>query len=255
MGMTNVGDFQADTNFFYATQMQAMKDLAAGSIHPHGMQSHGPDDSMKESQQNPWGGLQVNPDRGGRVIDLEMTAEDPFIARDKLRLYIKEYIEIDKLRKEEIINSILSKLKTEVKQAEDRMLNSQKELIDFSKEHGKVFGDYDPDLAGTFLDAATRKVVGSRNERLDLETLSLHKQMILPRTIDNQYIRRLRESSAALKGEYLSASSALGPGHVHGAEHGRIGAGGHAQDTRQRGPRHRPLPLRPQAHARGGFQP
>ncbi len=214
-GTVGLGDFQTDFNFFYATQLQALKDMAGGtknlgSMHPSGS------DTLKTDplgQESAWTGLQVNPNRGSRLIDLEITAEDPFLARDNLRLYIQEYIEIDKVRKEEMINSLLSKLRLEVKQAEERTLKSQKELIDFSKEHGKVFLDENPDLAVTFLDNATRRFMETKDERLDLETLSMHKQMILPRNIDNQYIRKLRETSASLKGEYISASSALGPGH------------------------------------------
>ncbi|MBI5248412.1 MAG: AAA family ATPase, partial [Desulfomonile tiedjei] len=214
-GIVGSGESEPDFNFFYATQIQAMKEMADGAWAPSGMPRGAAGEPMADGldQQSPWRGLQVNATRGSRLIDLEVTAEDPFIAREKLQLYIREYIEADRHRKEEFVNSLLSKLRLEVKHAEERMLRSQKELVDFSKEHAKVFLDENPDLAFTFLDTATQKLMDSRNERLDLETLSMHRQMILPRNIDSQYMRKLRDSSASLKGEYISASSALGPGH------------------------------------------
>ena len=216
-GIGGLADFQTDFNFFYATQVQSLKEMAEGST--YGLPSTSADGSKQNSpgQPAPWRDLQVDSNRGSRLIDLGVNADDPFVARDRLRQYIREYIETDSRRKADLINGLLSKLKLEVKQAADRMLKSQKELVDFSKEHGKVFVEQDPDFTISYLDSATRKVMESRKERLDLETVSLHRQMILPRNIDNQYIRKLRETSASLKGEYISASSALGPGHFQQA--------------------------------------
>jgi polysaccharide biosynthesis transport protein len=214
-GMGGPGDFQTDFNMFYETQIQALKDMAESGTIP-GLMSLGAGGESKTATPNPkppWANLQVMSDRGSRLINLQMTADDPFLARDRLRRYIEEYKEEDRRKLEEITSASLAKLGTEVKQAEAQMLKSQKELVDFCKVNGKVFADKNTDLSTTFLENASKRLIETRNELMDLETLALHKRMILPRNIDNQYLRRLRENSASLKAEYISASHTFGPGY------------------------------------------
>lgn len=214
-GMGGPGDFHTDFSMFYETQMQALKDMAESGAIP-GRMSPGAGREPRTETPNPkppWSILQVISDRGSRLINLEMTAQDPFLARDRLRTCIEEYREGDRRKLEEITSASLAKLGNEVKQAEAQMHKSQKELLDFSREHGKVFADKNTDLSTSFLENASKRLVETRNERLDLETLALHKRMILPRNIDNQYLSKLRESSATLKAQYISASHTLGPGH------------------------------------------
>lgn len=212
-GMAGPGDFHADFSMFYETQMQALKEMAESGTMP-GSMSPAVEREPRTDASNPkppWSNLQVNSDRGTRLINLEMTAQDPFVARDRLRAYLEQYREEERRKFEEITSASMAKLGAELKQAEAQMHKSQKELLDFCKEHGKVFAD--TDLSTTFLENASRRLIETRNERLDLETLALHKRMILPRNIDNQYLDKLRQSSASLKAQYISASRTLGPGH------------------------------------------
>jgi capsular exopolysaccharide synthesis family protein len=219
-GLQGALEFFAEFSIFYETQVQSLKEMAqSGSLSTAGRRSL--EDTAKALSG--WADIRVTENRGSQLINVDASANDPFAAREKLRDYLDQYIQADRERLETLANDLLAKLQKELKHAEERMRKSQEELVNFAREHGMVLLDSEPDVESSLLETAGRTFMDTRNERLNLETLTLHKQMILPRYIDNQFLTTLRKNSAALKADYVSAASVLGSGHFqHSLAQGKL---------------------------------
>ncbi|AFM26848.1 GumC family protein [Desulfomonile tiedjei] len=219
-GLQGALEFFAEFSIFYETQVQSLKEMAqSGSLSTP--DRRGLEDAAKALPR--WSDIRITENRGSQLINVEASANDPFAAREKLRDYLEQYIRADRERLETLANSLLAKLQNELRQAEERMRKSQEELVNFAREHGMVLLDDEPELESSLLETAGKTFLDIRNERLNLETLTLHKQMILPKYIDNEFLSTLKKNSAALKADYVSAASVLGSGHFqHSLAQGKL---------------------------------
>ncbi|HMK36596.1 MAG TPA: polysaccharide biosynthesis tyrosine autokinase [Desulfomonilaceae bacterium] len=160
----------------------------------------------KPGEDDPDDPVDVNPNRGTPLITLEMVADDPAVARQKLRAYLEKFIELHRKEVDDGTKEFLATMERDLRELELQMIQSQSELRDFSIRHGLVLSGSEP-YFGSFLDKATDNLVRLKGLRLDLEIAANQRQRLLPSQMNDEYLRKLKNDCSSLKTEYTAMSS------------------------------------------------
>ncbi|MFC1836311.1 GumC family protein, partial [Thermodesulfobacteriota bacterium] len=147
------------------------------------------------------GSVSVSPIKQTRLINIEMTAGGPVEAREKLRTYLRAYMEQNQRKRGELGSRVRSLLKAELAEAEKQMTDAQTELVDFTRKHelitsGKVTGE------GTHVfKQSVENLVKSKDERVKLEAMAFAREDVLPNQIRDEYLAQLKGQLADLKSQ------------------------------------------------------
>lgn len=154
--------------------------------------------------------IEAGGEEGTRLIRLQMSADDPFAARDMLRRYIGEYIERDRQERVELAKSISEGLKKDLREAENQLRKSQQELLDFTIKHGVFFSGGGSGANTAILDSYRRKFLESKAEKWRLEHMAGEMKRIVPDRVSDKLLQDLKQKAATMKSEYESLGSYYG---------------------------------------------
>lgn len=153
----------------------------------------------------------VTPVRGTQLIQVEMNAEDPAVAKKMLEKYLEAFVEESRRKRVEINTKVREWLQKELSETEKQLKESEANLLEFSKTHGVVFLDRNPGQSMSFLQRASEAVHQSQDTRQNIEALKLEKEKVLPPQMTNEYLQSLKSQLASLKSEYTGMKAIYSP--------------------------------------------
>jgi polysaccharide biosynthesis transport protein len=163
------------------------------------------------------GRVQATPIRGTQLIEIQLEAEEPFLARQMLGIYVQAFIEETQRKRTELAEKMRTWLRKELEETEKQLRQSQQDLHSFAAKHGVIFVGDNPNLTMTFLNKATENLVQSKDSRVNLEAAGQEKEPALAPQSGNEYLMTLKGQLAQLKSEYMSMKA------VYGSEYFKMG--------------------------------
>lgn len=155
--------------------------------------------------------ISVTPIKGTQLIQVEMGASDPMLAKKTLQTYIETYIDDTRRRRGEVATRIKTWLVKELAGSEKQLKESQADLLEFTNKHGAFFSDRSAGQVFNYFDKAAESVLQSRDQRINLEAAQYEKEKVLPPNVGNEYLQNLRGQLASLNAEYTGMKSIYSP--------------------------------------------
>ncbi|MBI5249464.1 MAG: hypothetical protein HY912_08220, partial [Desulfomonile tiedjei] len=146
--------------------------------------------------------------KGTQLIQVDMAAEDPVLAKRMLEKYLEAFVDESRRKRMEINAKVREWLKKELAETERQLKESESNLLEFSKTHGVVFQDRNP---MTFLQRAGEAAYQSKDSRQTIESLKFDKDKVLPPQMSNEYLQSLKSQLASLRSEYTGLKSIYSP--------------------------------------------
>ncbi|MFH1115070.1 MAG: polysaccharide biosynthesis tyrosine autokinase [Pseudomonadota bacterium] len=153
----------------------------------------------------------VTPLRGTQMIEVQMGASDPLLAREMLDEYLRTFIDMSTKKSDQLGSKMKDWINTELTESEKRLKESEKELLDFSKEHDIVHLSETPNTKIGEFERAGKNWVESKAERVKLESLQFQKERVLPPEIGSDYLKILKNQLATLRSEHTAMESIYSP--------------------------------------------
>jgi capsular exopolysaccharide synthesis family protein len=104
-----------------------------------------------------------------RLIQVSMTAADPYVAQDLLANYLDIYLESNLQKRRQTVLDAQAWLKQELDRVEKRLTKSLISLVDFNSKHGIVSLDEDSNHVMTFFNKAAEGLAQSEEARVRLK--------------------------------------------------------------------------------------
>ncbi len=155
--------------------------------------------------------ISVTPMKGTQLIQVEMGASDPMLAKKMLQTYIDTYIAETRRKGGEVASKVRTWLTKELAETEKQLKESEANLLDFTKEHGVFFLDKGSNQVFNSFEKAGESVLQSKDQRINLEAMQYEKEKILPPNAGSEYLQNLRSQLAALKSEYTGMKAIYSP--------------------------------------------
>jgi polysaccharide biosynthesis transport protein len=159
------------------------------------------------------GQVTATPVEGSQLIDISMRAGSAEAAQTMLQTYIRAFLLETETKRKEHTERLRGWLKKELEETEKQLRASQKDLYDFSMQHGIAFADNLPKPGMTYLRKALDELLESRFKRLNLESVDMSKDGVLPQQITGEYLSKMRGELADLQSQYTSMRSVFGEDH------------------------------------------
>jgi capsular exopolysaccharide synthesis family protein len=154
--------------------------------------------------------ITIAPVKGTQLIQVDMGAESPVLAKQMLEKYLEAFSEENRRKRMEIGQKVREWLQKELTETEKQLKESETNLLEFSKTHGVVFLDKGPNQTLSFLQKAGETFHKSKDARQNIEALRSEKDA-LPPQMSNEYLQNLRTQLASLKSEYTGLKAIYSP--------------------------------------------
>jgi polysaccharide biosynthesis transport protein len=155
--------------------------------------------------------VSVTPIKGTQLIQVEMGASDPMMAKKMLQTYLETYIDETRRKGVQVASKVRTWLNKELAETEKQLKESEANLLAFTKQHGVFFLDRGSNLVYNSFEKAGESVLQSKNQRINLEEMQYEKERVLPPNVGNEYLQNLRSQLAALKSEYTGMKAIYSP--------------------------------------------
>ncbi len=155
--------------------------------------------------------INVNPIKNTQLIEIDLTSEDPILAKKMLGTYIEAFVEEDKRKRSQIANKVKDWLKNELAETEKHLKESETNLLDFTKKNGIVFLSKNQNQAVSVFEKASESMLQSKDTRMSLEIADKEKNKVLPQQVGNEFLQQLKSQAAALKSEYMGMRAIYSP--------------------------------------------
>ncbi len=155
--------------------------------------------------------ISVTPLKGTQLIQVEMGASDPMLAKKMLQTYIETYVDETRRKRGEVASKVRAWLGKELSETEKQLKESEANLLDFTKKHGVFFLDRSTNQVFNSFEKAGESVLQSKDQRINLEAMQYEKERVLPSSVGNEYLQNLRSQLAALKSEYTGMKAIYSP--------------------------------------------
>jgi uncharacterized protein involved in exopolysaccharide biosynthesis len=205
-GDTGFSDYFTNFTLYYETVTQGLKTGMPTGMSPRFASNSAP--SLRE------GGVDVNANKGTPFITLTMDASEPMLAKLQLQQYLDDFMKTHREQVEQAMKKLLSAMETDLREFQAQMIKSQTELRDFSIKNELVLSGMEPYISSS-LDKASDNLLEIRGKRLDLEIAASQRQGLLPRTMNDDYLTKLKNDCAAMKTEYNAMSATYTPDYVN----------------------------------------
>jgi polysaccharide biosynthesis transport protein len=153
----------------------------------------------------------VTPVKGTQLIQVDMNADDPALAKRMLENYLEAFIYESRRKRTEVSAKVREWLHKELAETERQLKESEANLLEFSKSHGVVFLDKNPNQSMTALQRAGEAVYQSKDSRRNIEALKDDKEKVLPPQMTNEYLQSLKSQLAGLRSEYTGMKAIYSP--------------------------------------------
>jgi polysaccharide biosynthesis transport protein len=157
--------------------------------------------------------IQVIPVPGTQLIDVAYGSSDPLVARNNLQLLLDVFIELNRDKKSEIAKNVKSWLQKELGESKRLLDASNKDLLEFTKEHGIVPSTYPSEVASSFGRASDR-YLKSATERINLEAMAHGREDALTPEGTKEYLQVLKRQLTQLQAQYTEAKLVYSPNFV-----------------------------------------
>jgi len=148
---------------------------------------------------------------GTQMIQADMGASDPILARRMLQVYLDTFMDDNRAKREALGAKIRTWLNKELGETQKLLASSQEDLIEFTKKHGIVAMDKNPNTKIGAFERAGDELVRSKTERLSMEALEYERQRALPAQVTDDYLKALKDRLASLKAEYTGMTAIYSP--------------------------------------------
>jgi polysaccharide biosynthesis transport protein len=155
--------------------------------------------------------INVTPIKNTQLIEIDLTADDPILARKMLGTYIETFIEQDKRKRAEIAGKVKDWLRNELSETERHLNEARTKLLDFTKKNGIVFLSKNQNQAVSEFEKASDKMLQSKDTRMSLEIADKEQTKVLPQQTGNEFLQQLKTQLAALKSEYMGMRTIYTP--------------------------------------------
>lgn len=153
----------------------------------------------------------VTPVKGTQLIQIDMNADDPALAKRMLEKYLEAFVDESRRKRTEVSAKVREWLRKELAETEKQLKESEANLLEFSKTHGVVFLDKNPNQSMTALQRAGEAVYQSKDSRRNIEALKDDKEKVLPPQMSNEYLQSLKSQLAGLRSEYTGMKAIYSP--------------------------------------------
>lgn len=197
------------------TFQQMIKSLVSGSGSANGLQSA--DDASKNALvTHLLSRLSVKPVKSSNLVSVSMNAGSPEEARELLQTLLSTYLarNLEHKRKESF--DACEWLKVEMERAQQKLLESQAALVEFTIEHGIVGG---PDGGVTHAMNTINKVMEghlrAQESRLRIQAMrdqaANNEESLLPKEMHAEYVGKLKAQLASYEAEYSEKKVVYSP--------------------------------------------
>ncbi len=157
------------------------------------------------------GGVKAAPVPGTRLIRVQMGATDPMVAKQMLSVYLEAYIDLRRRTQLAVNERVRSWLKKQLDDAKKQLDDSRSALLDFTKKHGIVLRNTNPDQALTLFDAAGRSLLESKSDVMNLQMMAQARNGVMPEEAMDATSKRLKEQLSELRAKYQDMRSIYTP--------------------------------------------
>ncbi|MGH6648066.1 chain length determinant protein EpsF [Aquabacterium sp.] len=158
-------------------------------------------------------GLEVKPTRDSNVINVSYTGADPAFASTLANAFINNYIETSLELRVEPARQFGTMFQTQLKQAREKLDESQRKLSAYQQDKGIVATDERLDVETARLGELSAQVVGLQAQTADAESRRARAGINSPDSMGNGVIMALKGDLARQEARLQEASSRLGEGH------------------------------------------
>jgi capsular exopolysaccharide synthesis family protein len=149
--------------------------------------------------------VSVNRLNDSRLIQVAMTAQDPYVAQDLLANYLDIYLERNLQKRRQTLLDAQKWLKAELARVENRLTKSLVALVDFNSKHGIVSLDDDSNHVMTFFNKAAEGLAQSEEARVRLKAYSgsvdPSTTSTLPQGVNSPELEALQTKLSGLESE------------------------------------------------------
>ncbi|HMK35060.1 MAG TPA: Wzz/FepE/Etk N-terminal domain-containing protein, partial [Desulfomonilaceae bacterium] len=147
----------------------------------------------------------VKRENQSRLIRLMFDSKDPEMAKIMLQNYIDLYMGQNLAKRRMVSKDAGIWLRSELTKAEDKLVNSMKDLVQFTNDHGIVSLDEGSNHVITFFNKAAEGLVKSKEQRVQLEAFQkdgIKDWTVLPSEAKPDDLKTLKEKVGVLESEY-----------------------------------------------------
>jgi polysaccharide biosynthesis transport protein len=160
-------------------------------------------------------GLSISKQKNTRVIEIRYTSRDPKLSADIANAVTQAYIEHNFKMRFQSTMQTSSWLTQQLAELATKVQDSQRQLVDYQKEHGFFELDEKQNVVTTRLDDLNRELTAAQADRISKEAnyrLTLAENAELTSKAEpNALIDHLNAQEATLKTQYAEATVQLGP--------------------------------------------
>jgi len=157
--------------------------------------------------------VRVNAVPRTQLIEVDMRANDPLVAKQILTTYLNTFVEQSQRKRVELTTKVRTWLKNELTEAQKQLAKSQQDLLDFTGQHGIVFFDKRGSDAVAFHERASETFLRSKSDRVNLEAATLAKSGNLPEEMSGAYVDNLRNQLKSLQSQYADMKAIYSPNY------------------------------------------
>lgn len=157
--------------------------------------------------------IQVIPVTGTQLIEVTYGSNDPLVARENLQLLLDVFIDLNRTKRSEVANNVRTWLQKELAESKKLLDASNRDLLEFTKQHGIVPSTYPSELTTTFgRDSDT--YLKSTTERINIEAMVHNREDALSPEGTKEYLETLKRQLAQLQAQYAEAKLVYSPNFV-----------------------------------------
>lgn len=149
--------------------------------------------------------FKVKRENQSRLIRLTCDAKDPELAETMLKTYVDLYMEQNLAKRRMVNRDAGTWLKSELTNAEEKLVASMKNLVQFTNDHGIVSLDEGSNHVITFFNKAAEGLVKTKEQRVQLEAFQkegINDLTVLPAEAKPDDFRALKEKLSILESEH-----------------------------------------------------
>jgi capsular exopolysaccharide synthesis family protein len=150
---------------------------------------------------------------GTQLISVEMSSDNPAEAKRMLQVYLEAYLDESFRIRSQVNSRVKAWLDTELEESKKLLMQSQDELLEFTKKHGIVDLEGKPQEVVSAFERASDSFVKSKVERFNLETMMQTKEEGLPADTTENYLQSLKGQLNSLRAKYAEMQPIYDPNY------------------------------------------
>lgn len=157
--------------------------------------------------------VSVTPMEGTQMVRVQMGANDPLTARRMLRAYLDSFLKLSHKKRGEAGSKARGWLRHELEQTERVLKKSETELLAFTKEHGIVFVEQNPNQAVSFFKKASESFIRDKTNLVQMEADARARTDTPDKESEFSHLENLKAELAELKSKHEDMKAIYSPNY------------------------------------------